>query len=212
MKKIVALFLVLAMLFALAACGKNNESGETGSTNGNNQTGETENTGDNTSASKTDYKSAVELFANAKYGLATDELVNLVPEAYWQFYELSGMPRSSLVNEAKYAVEQTFGYYSEAFGASFAIAVEINEATGLSASELADIAGLLAEQKGIQTSDVSAAYTIKATLTFTGTSTATEELETNAVMIGDNWYCVGWQMYDGGGYIFFELEDLPEYG
>jgi len=184
MKKLLAFSLVMLMLFGLVACGGGGGGG-------------------------TDYKAAVELMINSKYGIVQDKLETIVPAAYWTLYEQNGMPRSSLIDEAKWNINETYKSYSEYLG-DFTATVEITESTK---GNLDKVKAMLEEQKGIKASDVTDAYELKLTVKLTGTSgTASEDATTKVVKISGSWYCVDWMIYDEGGYITFELENMPMYG
>lgn len=183
MKKTFALLLVLVALFSFVSCGNGGGGAEEG------------------------YKKAVELLAEVEYGGATDKLESLAPELFWDYYEKTyAMPRKSMLDEVAWAVEQTNTQLEELYGADFGMAVEITQATEADAELLSKIGAAFAEQKGIEAEKIKGAYTLKAKVTFNGSSTGEEELDLQVVKIEDTWYCAEWYFYDEGGYVVFTVE------
>ena len=226
-KKVLAILLVAVMLLSLAACGEDKGSNTTGSNNagnnsagsnnaGNNDVGSNEGTGGsnvetspeattgNTSAS--DYTAAVENLIQVKYNGKSDNLEALAPENFWKFYESCGMPRSSLINEAKYAVEYMPEELKYVYGEGYTVSHEITNASELTGENFDKVKAAFAEQKGVD--NISAIYVLNIAASFTGSTSGVEEFEISAARIGDNWYFIEWNVWDEGCYGMFFIEGM----
>lgn len=209
MKKVIAWLLLLVMVLSLTACGKSGSKADDKAGNGSevsSDAGGKSDKKDKPSKKDDGYKAAVELLADVQYLGSTDKLEQLAPEAFWTFYESNGMPRSSMLAEAEYAVGDTNYWMKEMYGADFTLSTEITQADEVSDDELSKIAAAFAEQKGIDASWVKAAYTLSVTVTLKGTTTGQEALIVPVVKIQDTWYCADWSIWDEGSYVAFAVE------
>ena len=233
MKKALALLLVLVMLLSLAACGSDDAKPTTGDNNnvvgdtqnndagnndantdqGNNDAGNNDATTDqgNNDAGNNDaaddYTAAVAELVQVNWNGKADNLEAMAPEAFWSFYETTyQMPRSSLLDEVKYAVgayKENYGYtYGEGYTVSHTIAEE-KEITG---DILTAITAAFAQQKGINKID--AAYDLMITVNFAGSTNGVEDYPTGVAKIDGNWYFFQYNVWDEGAYVMFYPETM----
>ena len=190
MKKVFALLLAIAMVFALGACGGKSGGGIGGGSNG-------------------DYKAAINLFLKVKYENAADKIEDLAPKTFWDFYEDTyNMPRKSMIDEIKYVIEQTEIELIDHFGKGYKMKVTMSQESEVSKDDLSKIAAAFEQQKGIKAADIKGAYKVNVSVAFDGQN-AWEEFTVGAVKIGKTWYAANWDIYDEGTAVRFMMEELP---
>ena len=208
MKKFLALLLAVLMILSLAACGKDaDDSGNNnaGNNNASNSAGENNQGGENNQVADT-WEAAVERLAKCTAMGDTENLEKLAPEAFWLNYEKSGLPRSSMLDEAAYASEASYAYFQGQLGEDLTYTLNIDSKEDVDAATLATIASCMEEQKGIAADQVTAACKVTATITVKGTAEIPQMLETTAIQIDGQWYCAMVMIWDEGAYVVFEIE------
>ena len=193
MKKVFAIVLAIAMMFAFAACGEKDGGeggGEGGGSNGN-------------------YKAAIDLFLSVKYENAADKIEQLMPETFWKFYEeQTQMPRTTFIDETKYVIGQTQIEISDQFGDDYKLTPTMTEAVKVSADNLKTIAAAFELQKGIKAANIKEAYELNVTIIFNN-QYEWEDFDVGVIKIDNTWYCAEWAIYEGGAAVNFLLEEIP---
>lgn len=181
MKKIIALLLVAVMVLPMAACG--GAGGGSG------------------------YEAAIDLLVETQYQNGADKLEKLAPEMFWNFYETNyGMPRSSMINEATWAVNANYESLTYSYGENFTAKGEIVSAENYSADDMDKIKSAFAEQKGITKDNLTDAK--KVTVKIMINDTLNEQFEIGVVKIGNAWYCVQIYIWDEGCSVMFFIEGM----
>lgn len=217
MKRALAWLLVLVMLLSLAACGKGDDQSATGNTtpaqNQGNNAGTNEGNNGGTEAppasneggsSVTDYTAAVDNLIQVMYNGKKDNLEGLAPEDFWKFYEAYGTPRSALLDQAEYTVEDSQLGLQYAFGESYALSYEIKSAEQVDADTLSKIAAAFKQDKGVD--GITAVYAFHILVSVNGTPI--DEFEVSGAWIKDNWYFITWNLWEGGVYGSFFIEGM----
>ena len=186
MKKILALMLAVLMVFALAACGENQDPA-------NNPNGP---------ATADDFKPALQSFMDAYYGVDISKLQSTAPASVWAANEY-------LIEEAKWLAESNHQEMAYMAGENFTVTVKSASKTDVTGDELAAVKAAFTEQKNIAESDLKAVITVTASVEIAGDlGSETVDLNAQMVKIGDTWYVVEWYVYDEGSYVLFKVETM----
>lgn len=195
MKKLFAILLALAMVFALTACGEDSK-----------------NPGSNNS-SEAAYKSAVEMYANARFHGNTSKIEEMAPTAFWSFSEeMNKTLREYMIEGFAWSITNTYESYQYAFGEAYTISAEMEEKAAISDADTARIKTALRDQKGIDETQIGDIKNVTLTVSFAGTTTATENMDITGVKIGDTWYCIDCYLSEGYCYVLFGIEQMGEAG
>lgn len=219
MKKLLALLLAIVMVLSLAACGgdedKNNGGNNEGANNqggnnegANNQGGNNEggnNQGGESQAQDT-YQAAIERLVKCSLMGDLEGLEKLAPEDFWKFYEQTGMPRKSMIDEAAYSCGVMNEAVKEQYGDKVTYTINITAKEDFDAAMMATIAACLKEQKGIPEDKFTAGCQVTADVSLKGNDEGVQTIETAVLQIDGQWYCASAMIWDEGAYVAFEIE------
>ena len=140
MKKLFAILLALVMVFALVACGEDSKNP------GNNN---------NPSSTEAAYKSAVEMFANARFHGDTSKIEEMAPAAFWSYNEeYNKYPKEYMIESIEWSITNTYDGYQYAYGADYTISVTMEEKDAFADADIALIKEALQQQKGIEAGQI----------------------------------------------------------
>ena len=217
MKKALAFLLVLVMLLSLVACGgednkpttgdNNNVIGDTQGNNNNDAGNNDANTDTGNNDAADDYTAAVAELVQVNWNGKADNLEAMAPEAFWSFYETTyQMPRSSLLDEVKYAVGAYKENYGYMYGNGYTVSHTIAEEKEITGDLLTAITAAFAEQKGSNKIDV--ADHLMSSVNFTGSTAGVEDYPIAVAKIDGGWYFFQYDVWDEGAYIMFYPETM----
>lgn len=220
MKKFMALFLALMMVFMLAACdtgsnddkddGKNsNISDNTNKNNGgvtdsndNNAGGDTSDGGNKVSA----YKSAVERMMEAQFCGNDTDANKLAPADFWT------RMGEYFIEEITWGIGSMYEENQYMYGDDFTISTTITEKADFTSAEYDLVVFALSEYQGINAASITAIKQVAVKVAITGDTSTEVDVEMAVAEIDDAWYCINVMMYEGGCYADFYVQNLGGFG
>ncbi len=208
MKKFLALFLALMMIFTLAACGTGDDvqngggSNNGGSNNGGSNNGGSNNGGSSTSA----YTSVVERMMEAQFCGNSTDAKKLAPDAFWT------RMGEYFIEEITWGIGSMYEENQYLYGESFTISTTVTEKADFTSAEYDLVVASLTEHQGIAAASITAIKQVAVKVAITGTTSTQVDVEMAVAQIDGTWYCIQAQMYDGGCYANFYVENLGGFG
>ena len=206
MKKILALFLSLMMVFMLVAYDAGSDTDKDDGPN----SGISDNNGKNDSGDKNDngnkqsaYKSAVMRMMEAKFCGNDTDVNKLAPADFWtrmgEYY----------IEEIKWSIGSMYEENQYMYGSNFTISSTITEKADFTSSEYDLVVTVLSEYQGIDATRITAIKQVAVKVAITGDTSTEVDVE---LAVAETWYCINVMMYEGSCYADFYVQNLGGIG